>query len=54
MSLQKSGHTIVDPYPSVIDACDYCDRFSHVFYVDSETICDECFQGLFDNEDEEE
>jgi hypothetical protein len=52
MSLQKFGHTIVETYPENVDLCEYCDCFKRVFYIDSQTVCDECFEGFFYEEDE--
>ena len=53
MSLQKSGHTIFEQYPPNIDACEYCGCFKYIFYIDSQMVCDDCFQDFFYEEDDE-
>jgi hypothetical protein len=47
----KEDIKIVEPYPSFIEACEYCGCFKRVVYVnrmaDSQMICDECLSQFF-------
>ena len=38
---------IVDIYPAIIEACDFCDQFSNVSILeDSFVICSECLKTM--------
>ena len=51
MSLLNDGHTkITEPYPKPIDACDHCGCFKNIIYVESQMVCDECFNQFFQEE----
>lgn len=37
---------IVDPFPPIIDACDWCGTFKCVSYLDTKYICSDCINIL--------
>ena len=47
MQHENSEYLIIEPYPKNIDACDHCGCFKGVMYVDSQVVCDECFDQFF-------
>ena len=57
MSLQNDGHMEAgqsfEPYPNPIDACDNCGCFGKVLYVESQTVCDKCFNVFFEKDKDE-
>ena len=40
---------IIEPFPPMIDACDWCGVFKCVSYIDEHYICYDCTSSLEDN-----
>ena len=37
---------LIDPFPSIIDACEWCGCFKCVSYIGTTQICDNCLKTL--------
>ena len=44
---------IVEPYPREIEPCELCGVFSHVSYLGTVSLCDDCLELLIHKENTE-
>jgi len=42
---------IIEPFPPMIDACDWCGTFKRVSYIDKHYICYDCTSSLEDSDE---